>query len=105
MVDFIEFMLNVQLENSGVKRYELTETDYQAIHKISAEKFETWEWNYGYSPKYSFQNRVEIDGRGIEIRLKVIKGIISESEVKSDYFSNIISAQISERIQNKRHFF
>jgi lipoate-protein ligase A len=26
-----------------------------AIRKLATEKYETWEWNFGYSPEYSFQ--------------------------------------------------
>ena len=103
--DFIRFMLKVQLENSDVEFYELTETDNQSIQNISKEKFNKWVWNYGYSPKYSFQNKTVIDGRGVELQLKVVKGIISEIKIDGDYFSKTISSQIAKTLLNKRHFF
>jgi lipoate---protein ligase len=51
------------LENSF---YQLNENDILAIEKLSTEKFKTWEWNFGYSPKYTFRNEVEIDGETAE---------------------------------------
>jgi lipoate---protein ligase len=58
--------LDVQLENSENNFYHLTENDIQTIEKLADEKFKTWEWNFGYSPKYSFKNEVEIEGKIIE---------------------------------------
>jgi lipoate---protein ligase len=52
--EFIRFLLGVQLENPENSFYQLSENDILAIEKLSTEKFKTWEWNFGYSPKYSF---------------------------------------------------
>ncbi|HKI90287.1 MAG TPA: lipoate protein ligase C-terminal domain-containing protein, partial [Draconibacterium sp.] len=61
--------------------------------------------NFGYSPKYAFQNKMEIDGRGVEVNLKTVKGIIIEIQIGGDYFSKEINRQLSENLQDKRHFF
>jgi len=102
---FIQFLLDVQLENRGVSFYEPTENDIQNIQKLSKVKFETWEWNFGYSPKYSFTNKTEVKGIGIEVNLKAVKGIISEIEIGGDYFSKEIFRQLSKCLQEKRHYF
>ena len=61
------------------------------------EKFETWEWNFGYSPKYSFTNTFITNGKKVEI---AVKKIIHGQEVKNkdalanpeslDYFVGIL---------------
>lgn len=103
--EFIQFMLKVQLENQGVELYELSGTDNRVIQKLSEDKFENWEWNFGYSPKYSFHNKTEIGGKEVEVSMWVVKGIITEIEISGEYFSKTISVQISERLLNKRHIF
>ncbi len=103
--DFMQFLLDVQLENEDVRFYELTGEDIQNIQHLSEEKFRTWEWNFGYSPKYSFQNKTEIDGREVEVKLKTIKGIIDEINVDGDYFLEKINEQLSNNLKGKRHFF
>ncbi len=103
--DFMQFLLDVQLENEDVRFYELTGEDIQNIQHLSEEKFRTWEWNFGYSPKYSFQNKTEIDGREVEVKLKTIKGIIDEINVDGDYFWEKINEQLSNNLKGKRHFF
>jgi len=102
--EFIQFLLDVQLKQ-GVIFYELSETDIQNIQQLSEEKFNTWEWNFGYSPKYAFQNKTEIDGRGVEVNLKTVKGIIIEIQIGGDYFSKKFIRQLKENLQDKRHFF
>lgn len=103
--NFMQFLLDVQLENKGARFYEPGEMDIQNIQQLVEEKFKTWEWNFGYSPKYSFQNKIEIGGRGVNVNLKTIKGIISEIEIGGDYFSGEEKELLSENIRSKRHFF
>ena len=39
--------------------YELTEPDSQRISALRDKKFSTWEWNYGYAPKYTFTRAIK----------------------------------------------
>ncbi|QGY44281.1 lipoate--protein ligase [Maribellus comscasis] len=103
--DFIQFLLNVQLENKEARFYEPGEKDVQNIQQLAGEKFKTWEWNFGYSPKYSFQNKINIDGRGVSIFLKTLKGIVSEIEIGGTYFSDEAARRLAKNLQGKRHFF
>lgn len=101
--EFIQFLLDVQLENPVNTIYELTETDFLNIEKLSAEKFQTWEWNFGYSPRYTFRNEVEIDGKVLKIEMFVEKGKILKCTISGEYFDDKTANEISIQIQNKRH--
>jgi lipoate-protein ligase A len=85
--EFIQFLFGVQLENPANKMYPFSENDNSATEKLATEKFRTWEWNFGYSPKYTFRNEVEIDGKALSIRLLVEKGVIVEADVKGKYIN------------------
>ena len=37
-------------EQGDAELYEFTEEEWMEIRKISEEKYETWDWNYGHSP-------------------------------------------------------
>ncbi|GAB1453445.1 lipoate--protein ligase [Draconibacterium sp.] len=102
---FIRFLLDVQLEKNGNTIYELNETDIQTIDKLSTEKFQTWEWNFGYSPKYSFKNEVEIGGKILQIEMVVQKGMIEECAISGGCFTEIETEKISSGLLNKRHYF
>jgi lipoate-protein ligase A len=103
--EFIQFLLDVQLEKPENKVYNLTENDIQSIEKLSTEKFRTWEWKFGYSPKYTFRNEVEIDGKALSIRLVVEKGIIVEAEIFGDYLIKDECQQIQNNLSGIRHFY
>ena len=73
--------------------YTLTDADREAIQKLSDEKYRTWDWIFGYSPKYRFTNRFETQNGAILINLLVEKGLMTEVLV-----SGAISAQLSAQI-------
>jgi lipoate---protein ligase len=103
--EFIRFLLGVQLENPENSFYQLSENDILAIEKLSTEKFKTWEWNFGYSPKYSFKNEVEIEGKLLKIRLIVEKGVIVEAEIGGVHFSAMQTKLIQKNLLQKGHDF
>jgi lipoate-protein ligase A len=103
--EFIRFLLNVQLGKSGNTIYELNETDIQTIDKLSTEKFQTWDWNFGYSPKYSFKNEVEIGGKILKVELEVEKGRIVEAQVGGEYFNEIEKVGIQNILIGTNHFY
>jgi len=103
--DFIEFLISVQLEKEGNRNYGLTKLDIETIQRLAIEKFETWDWCFGYSPKYSFKNEVEIDSKKLSVQLYVKKGIIQECEISDDYYSYDKAEIFSKKLIGKRHFF
>lgn len=103
--EFVDFLVDVQLEKEGNRKYELTDSDTETIQKQATEKFETWDWKFGYSPKYSFKNELDIDGKKLTIQLFVKKGRIETCEISGDYFSPNESKKISIELVGKRHFY
>jgi lipoate-protein ligase A len=105
ITDFIQFLIKVQLEKEQNTFYELNETDIQKIEILVSEKFKNWDWNFGYSPKYSLKNQVEIESKTLIIELNTKKGIIENCTVSGDYFSNEVAANLGFQLQSKKHFF
>jgi lipoate---protein ligase len=103
--EFIQFLLDVQLENSENNFYQPTENDIQTIEKLADEKFKTWEWNFGYSPKYLFKNEVEIGGKLLKIFLQVEHGVIVQVEIGGNYFVQSKSNSIQNELLQKKHDF
>jgi len=103
--EFVQFLLDVQIENSENRLYFLNENDIQTIEKLSTEKFKTWEWNFGYSPRYSFKNEVEIEGKLLKIEMQVERGIIVDAGITGDFFANENEEKVAAILKQKRHWF
>ncbi|TYB78553.1 lipoate--protein ligase [Bizionia myxarmorum] len=66
--------------------YKLTEAEWQAVHKLKAEKYDLWDWNFGKSPKFNIQRNKRFPVGEIDLRIFVEKGHISEFKVFGDFF-------------------
>jgi lipoate---protein ligase len=62
--------------------YQFDQSDIRAIEKLSEEKYKTWEWNFGYSPSYTFRNHGSVHNVPISVELRVARGKIENAELK-----------------------
>jgi lipoate-protein ligase A len=79
---------------ADVHFYELSASEIQNIESLSKEKYETWEWNYGYSPKFLIQKKITFGGESFEIKMTIKNGLIEE--VGTD----IINAQVKSIVHS-----
>ena len=78
---------NILKENPG-EAYPLTQDDLAAVEKLRAERYATWDWNYGFSPVCTMLRRRRVDGCGmIETYITVEHGKIAALSFKGDFFS------------------
>jgi lipoate-protein ligase A len=80
----IEFMAS---QYKDVRFYEYSDADVAAIEQLATEKYKTWEWNFGYSPKYTFKKSSKSPGGFIEVYLMVEKGYIEQAKIHGDFFN------------------
>ena len=103
--EFVTFLFEVQLKKPENNIYELNDNDIQNINSLVEEKFKTYEWNFGYSPKYTFENEKEIEGKKLKVELKVEKGIILEVIISGNYFSDSEVKSFDEKMNGRKHNF
>jgi lipoate---protein ligase len=83
--------------------YEFTEEDIQKIQKIRDEKYASWEWNFGYSPKYDFQQGVRTKGGTLEIHINVDKGKITAIKFLGDFFNLLPVEELEKKLVGCLH--
>jgi lipoate-protein ligase A len=103
--DFIQFLIGSQLHESANSTFELSDKDIAIIEKLVKEKFETWEWNFGYSPRYNFTNIFYKGNKKAIIKLKVIKGKIEFCELSGNYFSINEMNNLEKKLVGMQHQF
>ncbi len=85
--EFRQAILNSIFDGEeNVKYWELTEEDWKNIHKLSEERYQTWEWNYGKSPKFNIRHSNRFPTGSVDVRLEVNKGVIEEVKFFGDFF-------------------
>lgn len=100
MEQFKEDLKNkVILENDQVSMYELTEGDLSAINRLCEEKYETWEWNYGYSPDYTLRREMKFEAGLLTAYMNVSKGKIQEIRLFGDFFGTGDVRELEEKLQ------
>ena len=89
---FKELLKNkISKEFNVETKYELTDYDNSEIRNLVKIKYQTWEWNYGYSPAYKFVKSSKDNKLKIEIEVK--KGLIETVVISGD--SEIINNMLN----------
>ena len=85
MEEFSDYIFTAILNsNTGNTQEELDEKSVEEIEKLRTERFSTWDWNYGYSPKYQVKNTVDYFGSPVQFTTLVVKGMIARLEIEGD---------------------
>lgn len=83
----LEKMIN---EHPNARHYEINEEDITAINQLVEDQYSTWDWNFGKSPKYSFNKAVKLPAGFIEMHIDVEKGgFIENMKVYGDFFAEV----------------
>ena len=104
VLEFRDYILRHMMETTpDAELYQFTPEDVEAIGKLRDEKYATWEWNYGYSPKYNFRKAVKTSGGKLEVMLEVNNGIIEKAKFFGDYFNKLDPAEIEKALTGINH--
>ncbi|MFM9276841.1 lipoate--protein ligase [Paenibacillus jiagnxiensis] len=91
------------MEPDQVPQYELTEADWAKIHEISAERYQSWDWNYGQSPESNIKHVKKFPVGLIDIRMDLKDGRIREIKIYGDFFGVGDVADIENVLRGKRY--
>lgn len=72
--------------NTNFETYHLTEKEWEGVQQLKNEKYDTWEWNYGQSPKFNIQRTERFPIGEIDVRIFVDKGYITDFKIFGDFF-------------------
>ena len=73
-------------ESEPFERYHLTPEEWKAVHELKEEKYDTWDWNFGRSPKFNIQRSKRFPIGEIDLRIFVEKGLIKDFKIYGDFF-------------------
>ncbi len=77
----------IKNEFPNIKEAHLTNHQISEIQILANKKYKSWEWNFGYSPKYKISGLMAIDGVQKDIKIEVVKGFIKLIETDHPHLS------------------
>ena len=82
--------------------YSFTKEDINNIDTLAKEKYSTYEWNIGYSPKGNNRFDGRFDFGTLTITFDLVDGIIQNAEIFGDYFSTKNVNELICKLNGKR---
>lgn len=79
--------LKTALAGSGLEQTTLTAEELEEVQKLKESKYDTWDWNFGRSPKYNMTNKRYWDGGGLEVQADVADGVITDIVFYGDFLA------------------
>lgn len=83
--------------------YHYSQKDLEAIEALVKQKYETWDWDFGVSPNYSFNKTTRITAGTFEVHLDVVSGIIQKCRIFGDFFTNEDISLIEKAVLSCTH--
>ena len=93
----------IMQNNPNAEWYEFTDEDLEGIENLMKEKYETWDWNFGFSPNYNFKKAIKVPAGFIEIHLDVVKGTIEKAKIFGDFFASEPIEILEEKLVGEKH--
>ena len=85
--------------------YELTKEDNNIIQNLIKEKYQTWQWNYAYSPDFSFTKTYNSNAGYISNDINIKKGIIHDIKLASDYITSEKLVRLESLVNGKNYHY
>ena len=78
--------------------YKLSEADLAHIQRLTDEKFATWEWNYGRSPKATLVHSARLACGTVEIHLTLAENRIASCRFGGDFLGNLPASDVEKAL-------
>ncbi|MCP5101287.1 MAG: lipoate--protein ligase, partial [Chloroflexi bacterium] len=87
----------------GVNEYRLSDADWVQVEKIATERYRTWEWNYGRSPKFNVQKIEQFPIGKVDMRISVERGLIKGIKMFGDFAGLRVVSELEARLVGCRY--
>ena len=91
------------VESEPFESYHLTAEEWKSVHLLKEEKYDTWDWNYGRSPKFNIQRSKRFTVGEIDLRIFVEKGHIKEFRIFGDFFGKEPVENLEKLMEGARY--
>ncbi|MBZ9622721.1 lipoate--protein ligase [Clostridium sp. FP2] len=104
VMDFKKYIVDYVMKSFAEKElYEFSGKDLKEIDEIAKNRFSTWQWNFGNSPKYSYSKEARCGGSTIQVNFNVEKGYIKKMKFYGDFFFKKDIKSLEDKFKEIKH--
>lgn len=104
VLEFKDYLMNcIKRQDPTAIIEQLSDREIAVIQQLEKEKYSTWEWNFGQSPRYSINRKVRTQGGSIQAMMNVKNGRIQELQFFGDFFSTKDPTELAARLVGLPH--
>ncbi len=79
---FKQFLKEYLFKHYNIKEVRsFTKLNKNEILRLMQERYKSWNWNFGYSPAFEFNNKISVSENEIKCLLKIKNAIVLEAEI------------------------
>jgi len=106
-VSLNNFQENLKLSMFGeneeaINNYILTDEDVFLITQLKDSKYATWEWNFGESPKMTYQKEIRTAAGSLTLTIEIKNGLIEKIRIYGDFFEAQPVEELEKIFTNKK---
>lgn len=102
--EFRQLLLEGLYENNeSIETYQLSPQEWESVKLLKEEKYDSWQWNYGHSPKFNIQRTRRFPVGEVDLRIFVKKGIINQFKIFGDFFGKEPVANIENLLTDIKY--
>ena len=90
-------------KREDVPEFKLTDEIWEGVYKLREERMGNWEWNYGKSPDFDFEQSHKFPFGFVDIRFNVSQGVIKDARIYGDFFGLGNIKDVEEKLNGVRY--
>jgi lipoate-protein ligase A len=94
-----KIVMNLFKDYETMPTYELSDSEWEEVNKLSESKYKTWEWNFGRSPEFNIQKVNRFDFGQVDARIFVKDGKINNIKFFGDFLGYGDSVDVEMKLE------
>lgn len=90
-------------ESEPFEHYHLSPEEWTQVRQLMDEKYDSWDWNYGHSPRFNIQRTKRFPIGEIDLRVFIEKGYITDIKIYGDFFGAAPIEELEQKFKNVRY--
>ena len=75
-------------------KWELSAKDWDGIHQLAGEKYQTWDWTYGHSPEFIVRYPFRSNPHKVNARIRVNRGLVKSIDPEDGEISDTLISRL-----------